>query len=174
MECMKIHTKIWNFSRILRDQKNINNEIKGKYQSWTWQWYKQIDQALNSKILPRAGNTSLTSILAVFSTVVLVCVCVCSCVCVRCICVSACHCVKWENVKGFTGLQAVRPTHNPPCRHTYLSPPIPSTVSTEVCVWGFGLLVQHAHSTSQNGHLSLGLSTSQQILFCCSQQELMP
>ena len=76
-------------------------------------------------------------------------------------------------MKGFTGLQAVRPTHNPPRRHTYLSPTIPSTVSTEVCVWAFGLLVQHTHSTSQDGHLSLGLSTSQPILFCCSQLKLI-
>lgn len=48
------------------------------HSSWMWQRNKQIDHALLSKILPRAGNMFLTSILAVLSDIWCQCARVCT------------------------------------------------------------------------------------------------
>lgn len=81
-----------------------------------WQRNKQIDHALLSKILPRAGNMFLTSILAVFSDIwcQCVCVCVCLCLCVRVnVCMGLCvRVVKTEAAPGCPAYTQTVPSLN--------------------------------------------------------------
>lgn len=85
-----------------------------------WQRNKQIDHVLLSKILPRAGNMFLTSILAVFSDIWCQCMCVSVPVCVcMCKCVHGFVCAGCED-GGCARLSSLH-TNRPDVKSPYCS-----------------------------------------------------